>query len=968
MLVRKTIPFLLLLFSFVTYAQPSTTSYLTGDGLLSFSYPADWHIQDSGDGVIFLASHADMLGVLDEPMPETASAIILYARSTFGAEYLAEMGLTDEAAPLEQRAEMLLKELSFTDSQMTHGMVLGGAMLYAADLQTSVLYVTETPKAGTIMVGITSTLGDALTLALLTSLVQSDAVGDDTFEEMGTSPFIVPAISPHLSEPQDCSMMRLGAEAAYATNEIQLMEFPHRFITENEGGGAYFALPHDIEIDALLTYYADTGVTTLAVPLVEHAPYEDTPAILHIVDATGEALCTPQPFTIRGLPDAEGAYAGLVSLIGERLGLERQRLGLTREELHPDATSPLTAQGMMLALAYYSYDGPDNPNALIYMADGTAPILQAEAYDARLLDSLIAVSGLPEMVRREINTLRASQRTASAAVLPYQAQTHHSTGPMRVVINDFPTLVEYMNIQKEAHSTFGPGSVAGNSFNDAALANTLAGAVTGPVGVGIGAVMYTAKTFSDAITYTLPAEISEFNLDYSGDIAFEDDTRAYQYGNLRVTAKSLGWNMKYVIIDGVLMAGGLVGTGAQFTKVYKIRSADGAAFAPLSTSDKMADFVIKHGDNLDVALPAGELVSNYASRVDDNQGFIDGVLTFGPYIWEDIPIQPHEIDAPEIVSAPHVTTPAIIITDAELGEYRALNTGTSYLRFMVSAGRHTIVLSKPISVARIDIPWEYSRQLTLNEGDQICFSAEVKNAHDTRGQFTAAGTGFSERVEGDSYCFTAPVLQNIQWTTPFDCTSEPTMMGDVFTVSYESLANRGPRDPNWNPAWEKREAFSIIRVEPKAANHADATPPVNENCETFSGDWEFTLISGDSLTCDGSEPPSMVSQTRMTAADGSGNLRGAGGITLSGIDGDTLMLLPGPDVNVYISEAESVVDGEHIRVKWQLFLTSSSRVALHASGYSDTIYDNLPQDAQQMFPLCKDIAFFFVYEGLYIGE
>lgn len=114
---------------------------------------------------------------------------------------------------------------------------------------------------------------------------------------------------------------------------------------------------------------------------------------LTITATSGSAACAPVTVQVQALPAAPGT----AQAVSEQLAVTSARLaaafGVSRSQLLSNSAS-LPPALLPLVLAEHVLNGPDNPDSLARLLDGTAPLLKGAPYDPALLDRLMASTGL----------------------------------------------------------------------------------------------------------------------------------------------------------------------------------------------------------------------------------------------------------------------------------------------------------------------------------------------------------------------------------------------------------------------------------------------------------------------------------------------------------------------------------------------------------------------------------------------
>jgi len=188
---------------------------------------------------------------------------------------------------------------------------------------------------------------------------------------------------------QTCSDLALGRSSATPLDTVDLTGLPDSLETP---------------MSALVATSADTGRTFvdrtatgegfLIAPLVPGGTAEGGEVTLQVTD--GQRACEPVEFTVEPLPEASGTFASAVDSMERIVELKAQRLGVDPGALRGVALDTLPRPLWPLAIAREMIDGPDNPNSLRAVLEGTAPVLDGESFRAELTDRLLARTGILE--------------------------------------------------------------------------------------------------------------------------------------------------------------------------------------------------------------------------------------------------------------------------------------------------------------------------------------------------------------------------------------------------------------------------------------------------------------------------------------------------------------------------------------------------------------------------------------------
>jgi len=958
----------------LTQAQ-ETDIYTSPDANLSFPVLEGWAISGEGTAFLQVASHPDLLGG-NTGQGDDFILNIIYSENQAAADIFADFDLSP-SRPLAEIAAEIGAELVPDPSALTETTVETTPTITAPMGPGMDLYIGRNPQAGIVIVlaGLgettTDTYGDALNATLAALLGGNTPLAPEPSQEEPAQPaeadlaaFInTPTVLPGgIEEPENCDGLQLGRASSLPTQEIELIGIPAD-ILESETNEAVVRFPDGTEQAVLLFRYVDE-IRSFNVPLHPDI-YGGGAATLHIIDSDSNDLCPPQPFTIEGLPDTPGTFEQMVEDTGRVLADQREAAGVTAEFLRPSNPAPLPPELYGLALAQYGYDDPDNPNSLVNMAAGTAPIMQQSDVDMRLLNGILAAGLIEEHQQQSLQRLSAghtpyrrlySRDNARPLPRPQPQGSVYNQG--RVVINNLDQLRDAMERQHIAQTWLGGDSYTGQMYNDAALVNSLAGAAfVNPVAAGvtalISAVMYVNKLAWDAEIHLLPNRITDFEATYTDRISNEDNDNLYTFEAFTVSAASKSWDLSYTLVDGVLV---VAGSASALDDVAK------------ASADSARTFDVAFSDGLGNAQSTGEVTSNLSSRVAGQEG----TFTIPSYTWEDIPVTFDEFSEVKILSAPGSGEHAVRIVDDFGGRYTALNQNRSLFRFDLDIADRLWQFSLPVEVGRIDVDLT-PNDITIQEGEQICFEGNVENAIDPSTTLTIEGPQVNETITFSNtpieYCFNAPARIATEWSDPVTCADEAVLIPEVYVLGLESTSDTGARNPDTNASWEARFDLATIAVE--AREDDTRQRPERPECEIPRGPWQFINDPSASASCGNTDYAPRLTDANIVATDGYNNIALANRIEVQTAE-RTIPFRRTGDRNTPIFEASEQfsTDGFTLIIEYQLLLYEDETATIIMFGEAPSL--GSPQVEELLSDCRMDNGNFdlFVmwFDGTYIGE
>ncbi|GEM_PF-6201094 len=577
----------------------------------------------------------------------------------------------------------------------------------------------------------------------------------------------------------------------------------------------------------------DPAQDVMALPLHPIEPLQGGEAVITFYDAVDKSLvCDGFAFTLNPLVPDNGVYPRYVQALGRVLDAQLRLIGLTRADLYtlsPDSPFELA----LMAQTLYNYDHPENPNSLVNIANGTAPILAEHAGKMDIVSGLIVANdwvGVLEGWATDLESFeappaslyqRAEAQWLSAVDAPIAYQRE---GVFRVEISSAEQLSYHMT--RQSHYEAGSKGRAKQIMDNINLGGTVVGVALPGIGTLIGSASYVIGNINSLWADLLPSKFTSFSYEVTiPSYDDEDDDRLGEWFNTQVSVTSRQWNGTLAVIDGLLT---VVGIKAVDSAVTKRVVETGRLYGDISLSlspDGAASFATNFCGRGVVTCPG------------------DGTVIVGPYTWSDI-----SLDEPSGQWTYGKVDRSGTIELGENNTYRAGKSGLGRLHVFI----HGEFFSHETEYARTDIPVGEIVVIvsppseTAEPGDLICFSGEVLNAIDTSLEWTSS-TGEASQVTSGSpstYCVEAPEVE-AKWSNWITCEIGPQPIPENFRITAKSLANTGPRALANAPIRADSVTLRVI------GTPSDAPPPPPEECIELNyeeGDWLITA-EAQTFTC-----------------------------------------------------------------------------------------------------------------------
>jgi hypothetical protein len=533
------------------------------------------------------------------------------------------------------------------------------------------------------------------------------------------------------------------------------------------------------DIEGLVVEFTDGPVQTV---LPAHPAGIEGGSLTLTIEQQG-TICLENEVEIQPLEAAPGALDDLIAQTDAYLAARRTSADVTREELLTGDLSAAEPEIVALALMQDIYDGPDNPNSLVRLQDGTAEIQNYEPLDAELVNAVVAHHGMANWMQEQAALVedQTSRRTAGVAQ-EFQA------GLYQDIISP-GDLADAMEDQFECESRLtGP---AGDVRADIELAATGISLVGGPAGALLSGSLLVARIYDEYCAYMLPGEFSRIEVEHE-PLMFEEDFDGDPGAVVEITvwATSAGWQITGVMIDVVLTMAGGVGAPAKISK-----------------------------QTLDITNAATAAVSNICGRLDSCADIRDQEIltlpprTYGPVSgltfgdWAEMSIRP----APE---------EAIEKTAEYL--YEPINLGTSALSVRPeyeTFGYETIEYEEYIEVLEISVDVQ-PEQVSLAPGELQTFNVTIDNAYYPELNLwtlvSPKAEEFEVGMDQDTYDFVAPDFE----TDDDSCETET----QDWTLYVESTSKTGLRATSDEGRYDVANITVVKTPDPKNCPTPTPTP------------------------------------------------------------------------------------------------------------------------------------------------
>ncbi len=269
----------------------------------------------------------------------------------------------------------------------------------------------------------------------------------------------------------------------------------------------------------------------------------------------------PLELTLLALPEAPGAFIGALDDFQDVLDARFADLGTTREAvLAADWATELDASLYPVAIAQTILDDPTHDRDLRDLLAGTSSLTElvgADEVDVDLLDRIAAAGGMDALFRAMADALPAAPARSAESPVPTPG------GPARAIsISSAVELDDAMTQAWAAAREIDPNTATGELLQAYGLTLGALGLVTGPGGAavtaGLGSALWAYQTYLEGQANLLPKHFVDGSLSFELDVSvFEEDRPGPgTWSNVRVSARSEGWNLDKVVADFLLNLAG----------------------------------------------------------------------------------------------------------------------------------------------------------------------------------------------------------------------------------------------------------------------------------------------------------------------------------------------------------------------------------------------------------------------------
>ena len=536
----------------------------------------------------------------------------------------------------------------------------------------------------------------------------------------------------------------------------------------------------------------------LVVPL-HPAPLDGGDVALDVYDGD-RLLGAVERFRIGALPRAPGTLERVLALHLRVVELTAARYGYGLADLR-EVTPDLPVHLWPPAIVLGALTGPDNPNSLRAILDGTAPLAADPSFDAAVADALAASLDAEALLQRYVDALEAvgpppdpptfvGAGPAPTPVVPprgpHAGDVARWPAPQRVEIRSARQLSHYM-LEAEAHRLV----AADAGFEFIGGAGDHLGIAPHPVAqsasLAVSATLFLVLDGALMQAALLPSELFAPRAEFSAATFEEDFVEPGRWDLYLVQARSRSWNAGGTIGQGISEL--FFGVGAARGVWDGVQVTEGAAKASFDANVGQLGraYGEMHASNRtkSVARQMGEFFG------DENQ--------IGPFVWGPVELTPTLFSEAKPVG----TGAALLRVVQGDRTYRPLGVGESGLvltpragffppQSNVSAGSVTHrVTTEPIEVRLTPSGGE------AVPGQTVRVEASVEHALDSRVRWSVeASPGVAFDADG-------------LWATlTFPPDAGP---GDRAIVTAVSTSTAGLRSPSLTPP--ERSALAAFVVE-----------------------------------------------------------------------------------------------------------------------------------------------------------
>lgn len=381
-----------------------------------------------------------------------------------------------------------------------------------------------------------------------------------------------------LRSPEVCDDLNLLASSSMPAHMIELEGFSEElgeapigwlydadFYNEYmvDGNGADSAPEDTLRFPVFIERGEHEGLANVLVPVhpVDYMGGGD--AKLVIISEDEMVVCPALPLQIEPLTAAPGTLDGMLADLDGALEAIALDYGENPEVLRAQSIYDFDPQLWHVAAGLQILNGPNNPNNLMNILQGSAPLSNEEAPDEEVLEvvnALLAVTNLAEKFSTFSNDLQSYNTAFKSAVLKIQSDSDDDAEPEIVT-------PEKLNALMSAQE-----NIASNNEGLVREIRELLGILLGSVAVTTGAIgaapVAAACGFSalavslnqliiDIRENSLPSELQALELNASHSV-FNEDNGDIGAWDATLEAKSNGWTLSAPTAIGLVPGMGRV--------------------------------------------------------------------------------------------------------------------------------------------------------------------------------------------------------------------------------------------------------------------------------------------------------------------------------------------------------------------------------------------------------------------------
>jgi len=379
-----------------------------------------------------------------------------------------------------------------------------------------------------------------------------------------------------LRSPEVCDDLNLLASSSMPAHMIELGGFSEElgeapigwlydadFYNEYvvDGNGADSAPEDTLRHPVYIEQGEHEGLANVLVPVHPVNYMGGGDAKLVIISEDEMVVCPALPLQIEPLPAAPGTLEGMLADMNGALEAVALDYGENPDVLRAQSVYDFDPHLWHVAAGLQMLNGPNNPNNLMNILQGSAPLSNEEAPDEEVLDvvnALLAVTGIAEKFSTFSSDLQSNNIAFKSAVLKIQSDS--DTPPEIVTPDELDALMstqEYIASMNEGLSSE-IRELTGILMGSVAVTTGAIGAV--PVAAACGASALAASLMQlviDIAESSLPSELQALELNASHTV-FNEDNSDIGAWDATLEAKNNGWTLSAPTAIGLVPGMGRV--------------------------------------------------------------------------------------------------------------------------------------------------------------------------------------------------------------------------------------------------------------------------------------------------------------------------------------------------------------------------------------------------------------------------